>query len=62
VNLFGNNTETTNKNTETLIDDSIEVVREIKIGTTKYMFISYYQNAVQILNIKIEKTLFENVS
>jgi hypothetical protein len=38
----------------TLIYDNLEIGREIKIGTIKYMSISHHQNAVQNLDIKVD--------
>jgi hypothetical protein len=40
VNLLGDNLDTTNKNTETLLDASKEVGLEINIEKTKYMLLS----------------------
>jgi hypothetical protein len=46
--LLGYNTDTTNKNKETLIDTSKEVGLEVNIEKTKYMLVSRDQNAAQI--------------
>jgi hypothetical protein len=62
VNLLGDNIDTINKNTETLIYVSKEVGIEINVEKTKYMFLSYRQNAGQNQGIKIGNRLFENVS
>jgi hypothetical protein len=40
VNLLGDNIDTINKNTETLIDASKEVGLEINVEKTKYMLLS----------------------
>jgi hypothetical protein len=44
VNLLGDNIDTIKKNTETLIDASKEVGREICVEKTKYMLLSRHQN------------------
>jgi hypothetical protein len=62
VNLLGDNTDTIQRNTETLIDASEEVGLEINIENTKYMLISRHQNVGQNRDIKIENRSFENVS
>jgi hypothetical protein len=38
VNLLGDNTDTIQQNTRTLIDASKEIGLEIKVEKTKYMF------------------------
>jgi hypothetical protein len=48
VNLLANNIDTTNENTETLIDASKVAGLEINIEKTKYMLLSHHQNADQI--------------
>jgi hypothetical protein len=58
VNLLGDNIDTINKNTETLIDASKEVGLEVNIEKTKYMLVSWDQNR----EIKIGNRSFENVS
>jgi hypothetical protein len=45
VNLLGDNINTINKSTETLIDASKEVGLEINVEEPKYMMLSPYQNA-----------------
>jgi hypothetical protein len=40
VNLLGDNIDTINKNTETLIDASKEVGLEVNVEKTKYMLVS----------------------
>jgi hypothetical protein len=62
VNLLGDNIDTINKNIETLIDASKEVELEVNVERTKYMLVSYYQNADQNWDIKIANRSFENVS
>jgi hypothetical protein len=52
MNLPGDNIDTKNKNTETLIDASKEVGREVNIEKTKYMLVSRDQNAGQNQEIK----------
>jgi hypothetical protein len=53
VNLLGDNTDTINKNTDTLIDASKEVALEVNVEKTKYMLVSWDQNAGQNQYIKI---------
>jgi hypothetical protein len=62
VNLLGNNTDTTKKNTETLIDASKEVGLEANAEKTKYTLLSHHQNAGQSHDIMIAKISFENVA
>jgi hypothetical protein len=63
INLLGDNTDTIEKNTETLIDASKEVGLEINVEKTKYMLLSCHQNMVgQNWDIKIVNRSFENVS
>jgi hypothetical protein len=62
VNILGDNIDTVNKNTETLIDASKEVGREVNVKTTKYMLVSRDQNAGQNREIKIGNRSFKNVS
>jgi hypothetical protein len=47
VNLLGDNIDTINKNTETLIDTNKEVGLEIDLKKTKYMLLSRHQNVDQ---------------
>jgi hypothetical protein len=47
VNPLGDNTDTVNKNTETLTDDSKEAGLEVNIEKTKYMLLSRHQNVGQ---------------
>jgi hypothetical protein len=62
VNLLGDNIDTIEKNTETLIDASKEVGLEINVAKTKYMLLPHHQNAGQNWDIEIADRLFENVS
>jgi hypothetical protein len=56
VNLLGRNIDSIKKKTETLIGASKEVGLEINAEKTKYMLLSYHQNAGQNPCIKIAKT------
>jgi hypothetical protein len=60
VNLLGDNIDTINKN-KTLTDASKEVDLEGNVGKTKYMLVSWDQNAGQNREIKIRNRSFENV-
>jgi hypothetical protein len=62
VNLLGDNMDTIEKNTETLIRASREVGLKINVEKTKYMLLSCHQNAGQNRDIKIANRSFENVS
>jgi sorting nexin-29 len=62
INLLGDNTDTIEKNTETLIDASKEVGLEINVEKTKYTLLSRRQNAGQNRDIKIANRSLENVS
>jgi hypothetical protein len=62
VNLLGDNIDTINGNTQTLIDASKEVGLEVNVEKTKYMLVSWDQNAGQNRETKIENRSFENVS
>jgi hypothetical protein len=46
VNLLGDDIDTIEKNTETLIDASKEVGLEINVEKTKYMLLSHHQSVV----------------
>jgi hypothetical protein len=62
VNLLGDNIGTINKNTETLTDASKDVGLEVNVKKTKYMLVSWDQNAGQNRDTKIGKRSFEKVS
>jgi hypothetical protein len=62
VNLLGDNIDTINKNTQTLIDASKVVGLEVNVEETKYMLVSWNQNAGQNREIKIGNRSFEDVS
>jgi hypothetical protein len=61
VNLLGDNIDTIQKNTETLIDASKKVGLEINKEKTKYMLLSRHQNAGQYRDIEIANRRFKNV-
>jgi hypothetical protein len=52
VNLLGDNINTINKNTQTLIDASDEVGLEINVEKSKYMLVARDQNAEQNRDLK----------
>jgi Tol biopolymer transport system component len=60
VNLLGDNRDTIQKNTGTLIDISKEVGLEVNAVVTKYTLMSPQQNAGQN-NINISNRSFENL-
>jgi hypothetical protein len=62
VNLLGDNIDTINKNTQSLIDASKEVGLEVNVDETKYMLVSRDKNAGQNREIKIGNRSFENIS
>jgi hypothetical protein len=62
VNLLGDDIDTINRNTETLIDSSKEVGVEVNIDKTKYMLVSHAQKSDQNWDIKIGNRSFEKVS
>jgi hypothetical protein len=53
VNLLGDNIDTMEKNTETLIDTSKEVGLEINIEKTKYTLLSHHRNVGQNWDMQI---------
>jgi hypothetical protein len=53
INLLGNNIDTIEKNTKTVIDASKEVGLQINVEKTKYMLLSRHQDAGQNRDIKI---------
>jgi hypothetical protein len=60
--LLGDNIDTINKDTETLIDASREVDLETNVEKPKYKLLAHHQNADQNCEIKIGNRSFENVS
>jgi hypothetical protein len=62
VNLLGDNMDTVNRKTDTVIDASKEVGLEVNIEKTKYVLVTHYWNANQNLDIKIGNGSFEIVS
>jgi hypothetical protein len=62
LSLLADNIGTINKNTDTLIDASMEVVLEVNLEKTQYMLVSHDQNAGQNRDINIGNRSFENVS
>jgi hypothetical protein len=53
MNLLGDNIDTINRNTQTLIDASNEISIEVNTEKNKYMLLSHRQNAGQNQNIKM---------
>jgi hypothetical protein len=62
VNLLGDNIDTVNKNTQTIIDASREVGLDVNVEKSKYMLVSRDLNAGQNREIKIGNSSFENMS
>jgi hypothetical protein len=62
VKMLGDSIKTLKKNTGTLTDASEEVGLEINTEKTKYMLLSYHQNAGKNHDIKIDNRFFENVA
>jgi hypothetical protein len=62
VNQLGDNIDTINKNTETLIDASNEIGLEVNVQKTKCMLVSRDQKAGLNRDIKIRNRSLENVS
>jgi hypothetical protein len=62
VNLPRDKIDTIKNKTETLIDASKEVLLEVNAEKTKYMLLSYHQNAGQNHDVKIANSSFENVA
>jgi hypothetical protein len=56
---LGDNIDTTNRNTETLIDASKEIGLEINVEETKPMLLFPHQNAGQYRDIKTVNRLFK---
>jgi alpha-L-fucosidase len=59
---MGDNNDTIKKNTETLIDSSMEVCLEVRVEKTKYMLLSPNQNAGQNCGKNTVNRLFEIVA
>jgi hypothetical protein len=62
ANLLGDNIDTINKNTETLIYAIKEVGLEVSIEKTRYMVVSRDQDAGQNRYIKLVNRSFKKVS
>jgi hypothetical protein len=62
VNLLGDNIDTKNRNTETLIDASKEIGVELNVEKTKYMLVCCDQNADKSRDVKMGNRSFENAS
>jgi hypothetical protein len=62
VSLLGDDIDTINKNTETLIDAGKEVGLEVNAEKTMYMLLCHHQNAGQNHNIEMANRAFENVT
>jgi hypothetical protein len=61
VNLLGDNKDTINKNTRTLIDASKEVGLEVNVEKTEYMLVSRDQNAGQNRDIANQNFIHEEI-
>jgi hypothetical protein len=62
INVLGNNIDMLKKYMGTLIDTSKKVGQEVNTEKTKYMLMSYHQNAEQNCNLKIASRCFENMA
>jgi hypothetical protein len=62
VLLLGDNIDTIEKNTETLIDAGKKAGQKINVEKTKYMLLSRRQNAGQNRGIETANKSYENVS
>jgi hypothetical protein len=62
VNLLGDNIDTINKTTETLIDARKEVGLEVNVDKTKDMLVSHTRNVDQIRDVRMVNRSFENES
>jgi hypothetical protein len=58
VNMLGENTNTTRKNTETMLELSREVYLEVNVEETRYMFVSYHQKSIKNHNLLIANKSF----
>jgi hypothetical protein len=62
VNIVGENIDTIQRNTRTLLDASKEVSLEVNPEKTKYMLVSRCQKAGQRQSIQIGNMSFESVA
>jgi hypothetical protein len=60
VNLLRDDIDTINKNTDTLIEASMEV--DLEVEKTKYTLLSHHQSVHQYWDTKIANRTFENVA
>jgi hypothetical protein len=61
VNILGGSVHTIKKYTESLVDDSMEMVLVVITDKTKHMVFPRDQNARRSRNVKIDKNSFEMV-
>jgi hypothetical protein len=62
ANVLGDDIETRNENTETLVNASKEVNLEVNVEKTMFMLRSRHQNSDKSRDIKITNNPFEYVS
>jgi hypothetical protein len=62
INIVGENIGTMNKNTEALLDATMEVGLEVNQEKTKYMLMSHIEMTGQNYSIKIANRSFEDVA